>query len=558
MYFARFQGETNLALKDSVYGNFLGGSEQAIKNPGNILTVSFEGGSVDIYSEFAPKVYKFSLLNMTTPAYFLLFAFSIFFYIALRKTQNTLHKNAVYKDIFDSAYSGLVLINPNSGEISLINTRGELTLGYAVWNKAKKDSFFSHIAEGHREKVIRELNSSDCVRYQHVIINCSDGREIWAVIFIKRLSEQAALVCFSDIDSYARDYLSNQKELGIAYFILNSFPSAFFLTDEKGETIKANISAQIMLGLTSEEILGKTCKELFPSPFGEEMLKNDLEILSGTTKYYAGDSAFSVRGQTEKSYRVNKIPHLGTDGRILGVLSIFDDITESALREPTAKAAADAMYNTLAASGASYSFFLNNSAERKRLERFQTIRLAGLGRIFKYLNDRAETICGGIMAEAGKANIPKENLNAILTAARQIIDISFMERLFRFNEAPKVFSPNMMIKAILARTGINAELAEDDVSKLTMLEAYPAEVEEVFTKLMERLAELYGGFNITLSADSLEYKIIFSFKRKRIPETLDKDIIFLYSWLFIKEILKETWETTESSGSYRITIKFAV
>jgi hypothetical protein len=111
-----------------------------------------------------------------------------------------------------------------------------------------------------------------------------------------------------------------------------------------------------------------------------------------------------------------------------------------------------------------------------------------------------------------------------------------------------------MIKAILSRTGINAELTEDDVSKLTMLEAYPTEVEEVFTKLMERLAELCGGFNISLSADSLEYKFIFSFNGKRVSETLDKDIIFLYSWLFIKEILAQTWETEESA----ITITFAL
>jgi PAS domain S-box-containing protein len=560
-YVSRFQGQVVIALKDPVSGNLLGGSSKALDNPRDILTVAFEGGTLDIYSKFAVDPRRFSPLNRKTAAK-LAFSFilSALLYLVIRAIQKTADKNAVYKNVFDDSYSGLVIIKPDSGKILLMNTRGELTLGCVDWSR-EEISFYGYITGKYREGIVNELNSYGCVHYQHIKITDASGKEVWARIFIKLIARQTALVSFSDVDAYASSYIASVKELSIADFILNSLPAAFILTDPQGMVIRSNISAQMMLGLTSEEISETSVNMLFPPPFGERMLEENGDILNAKVNYYAGEYSFAVRGQSEKMYRVNKIPYLDADSRIIGVLSIFDDITEGALKseELSAKLAEfrQAEKAVRTAAGENFSFIRRNAAERKRAERLNVIRTAGMGNMFKYISNLAHNYCKEVSAEINSLSLPEKNRVNILKTVKRIADLSFIERLFRFNEVPKLFSVSAMIKKILENPNISARLYEDETSKQTLVEAYPAELEEVFAKLMERLSALCGEIEISLSATVIEYTARFSFEGDNLSETLDNDIIFLYSWLFIKEILGEVWESDKGSP-YTITVRFAV
>jgi hypothetical protein len=326
--------------------------------------------------------------------------------------------------------------------------------------------------------------------------------------------------------------------------------------------IKSNISAQMMLGLTSEEISETPVNMLFPLPVGERMLEENGDILNAKVNYYAGEYSFAIRGQSEKMFRVNKIPYLDADSRVIGVLSIFDDITEGALKseELSAKLAEfrQAEKAVRTAAGENFSFIRRNAAERKRAERLNMIRAAGMGNMFKYISNLADIYCKEVSAEINSISVPEKNRKSLLKTVKRIADLGFIERLFRFNEVPKLFSVNAMIKKILENPNIAARLYEDETSKQTLVEAYPREFEEVFAKLMERLSELCGEIEVNLSATVIEYTARFSFKGDNLSETLDNDIIFLYSWLFIKEILGEVWESDGKDSTHTITVRFAV
>ncbi|MDR2400662.1 MAG: PAS domain-containing protein, partial [Deferribacteraceae bacterium] len=458
--------------------------------------------------------------------------------------------NGVYKDIFDNAYSGLAVISLKDGSILLANPRGELMLREGEGGKAEGTPFFTRISEVYRERIIDELKNSDCVSYQHVRLAVNNA-EIWVSLFIKRLSSSAALACFSNVDKYANRYLLNLKELEVSSFILNSLPSAFILTDISGTAVKANISAQIMLGLASKEILGRTGDELFPPQLHAAFFKEDAGILSGEIKYYSGEHSFSIRGQAEKVYHINKIPNMDACGEILGVLSVFEDITGwvSGGGELPAKGGIG-----IKREDEVHSFFRRNAAERKRLDRFRSARLNGMGNIFKYLAVFSESRCREIFEAAEK----NSGGRLIQKCARDILNLSYFERMFKFNETPKTFSPNVLIKTSLKRLGVAACLTEDAASKDIILEGYPEELEEIFTRVMEQISEAAGEFEISLTADTLEYTAAFSFKGGDLQEMPDNDIIFLYSSLFIKEILGEIWETESAGGKNLIRVRFAV
>ncbi|MDR2105085.1 MAG: PAS domain-containing protein [Deferribacteraceae bacterium] len=566
-YFTYFQGKAAIAVRDAENGYILGGSPKALNKPRNILTINFEGGSLDIYSKLEEQ--EFTPLKITIISKLLLaLLVSLFLYIALRKLQYLLYSRDVYKLIFNNAYSGLALINPTDGDITYINPRGELLLGLTNWKAGGKNSFFEFIAEEYRESVVKELNSSDCVHSQQVILKISESR-IWVILFIKSISSQAALASFSDVNRYAVEYFANLKEITETSFILNSFPSAFLLTDREGAVLRANISAQIMLGLTSRQILGRGYSALFPPQTAEEMQRQDMDILTGKMKYYTGVSRFNIGGQVEKMYRISKIPNLNINGEIIGVLGIYELVAEK-------EAKYDEMLNKLekvkqagrsesSIDGKNYPFFRRSAIERKKGERFRSLRTSGIGSIYNYLCSYIDMRCKLITSYIQSSNIDSNSSAIVLKALSQIANLYSFERLFSFNEGSKLFSPSKMLSSIIEREKFPAIICEDELSKLVQLTAYVEEIEALFTKLMRRIAELWGEFRLTITADSLDYQILFTFKpnfkqdgQLFSDDVFENDAVFLYSRLFIREILGEMWQTREEKGEFSIILSFAV
>jgi hypothetical protein len=292
------------------------------------------------------------------------------------------------------------------------------------------------------------------------------------------------------------------------------------------------------------------------------MREEDMEIADGSAKYHIGEYTFGIRGQAEKTYRVHKIPNLDENDKVLGVLEVFEDITEGVRKTEELTARLEAIRKkdktVRTAAGENYSFFRRNAAERKRLERFQRTRMNGMAQIFKYIGNIVDIHCGDIKEYMKGAVISAEADNNIQTAIKQIVDIRYLNRLFKFNEVPNAFTPSSLIKLVIKRHAFPVVLDEDDESKAVRLEGYSLEFEEVFTRLMEKISGFGGTFNISLTATSLEYFIIINFSGKNLRETVATDIIFLYAALFIKEILGENWDAAGSDASFTITIRFAV
>ena len=83
-----------------------------------------------------------------------------------------------------------------------------------------------------------------------------------------------------------------------------------------------------LLGLSSEEVIGKNDFDFFPKEQAEHFVKKDREVLRGKQIFDIPEEPIKTRHQGERILHTKKIPWLGKDGQPEYLLGISEDITE--------------------------------------------------------------------------------------------------------------------------------------------------------------------------------------------------------------------------------------
>jgi PAS domain S-box-containing protein len=108
--------------------------------------------------------------------------------------------------------------------------------------------------------------------------------------------------------------------------ILDAVPVIIFQKDKDGKTILTNQAFDNMIGLSKEEIIGKTTAELFPE-HGKDMIKDDQEVMeSGKPKLDIIEHYDSPEGT--RWARTGKAPLKDKKGNVVGLIGYAADITE--------------------------------------------------------------------------------------------------------------------------------------------------------------------------------------------------------------------------------------
>jgi len=140
-----------------------------------------------------------------------------------------------------------------------------------------------------------------------------------------------------ELEKEAIDYKCKKEVLQT---ILNLVPVIIFQKDRDGKTIRTNQAFDTMIGLSKEEIIGKTTDELFPE-HGKDMIKDDQEVMElGKPKLDIIERYDSPEGT--RWARTGKAPIKDKKGNVVGLIGYAADITEQkqleeALRESEEK-----------------------------------------------------------------------------------------------------------------------------------------------------------------------------------------------------------------------------
>ena len=128
--------------------------------------------------------------------------------------------------------------------------------------------------------------------------------------------------------------------------ILNIVPVIIFQKDRDGKTTRTNQAFDTMIGLSKEEIIGKTTDELFPE-HGKDMMKDDQEVMElGKPKLDIIEHYDSPEGT--RWARAGKAPLKDKEGNVVGLIGYAADITEQKQAEEALKQERDKLQDALA------------------------------------------------------------------------------------------------------------------------------------------------------------------------------------------------------------------
>jgi PAS domain S-box-containing protein len=125
-----------------------------------------------------------------------------------------------------------------------------------------------------------------------------------------------------ELEKEAVEHKHSKEELQI---ILDAVPVIIFQKDKDGKTIRTNQAFDTMIGLSKEEIIGKTTEELFPE-HGKDMMKDDQAVMElGEPKLDIIEHYDSPEGT--RWARTGKAPIKDKEGNVVGLIGYAADIT---------------------------------------------------------------------------------------------------------------------------------------------------------------------------------------------------------------------------------------
>jgi PAS domain S-box-containing protein len=130
------------------------------------------------------------------------------------------------------------------------------------------------------------------------------------------------------LESAEQTLWRSEEMLGI---LINTIPSAIYMKDTHGRIILVNEAFEKTSGAPRERIIGDTERSFFPETFARENCRVDGWVLSSGKQF-----RHEITLETDESHRVFesvKSPVRASDGRVVGLLGVMNDVTDSKLMQ---------------------------------------------------------------------------------------------------------------------------------------------------------------------------------------------------------------------------------
>jgi len=240
-----------------------------------------------------------------------------------------------------------------------------------------------------------------------------------------------------ELEKEAVDYKRSKEELQT---ILNVVPVIIFQKDRDGKTIRTNHAFDTMIGLSKEEIIGKTTDELFPE-HGKDMIKDDQEVMElGKPKLDIIEHYDSPEGT--RWARTGKAPLKDKKGNVVGLIGYAADITAQKQAEEALKKAHDELERRVQERTAKLAQankeLQAEIAERKRAEQ----ALKGRGKVLKIKTRNLEEVNTALRVLLKRRDDDKKELEENVFFNVKELIVPYLEKLktSELNERQRAFA----------------------------------------------------------------------------------------------------------------------
>ena len=238
-----------------------------------------------------------------------------------------------YRTLLAAMSEGVVLQEAD-GRIVAINRAAERLLGCAAaavlgdssgfpWLTLREDGDPFPLAQ---QPWMVALRTGKPQSHVVMVIRRADGTQAWVTANAQPLSAAGESTC-SAVMTIFQDITQQRQTEARLQSLFEAVPNPFFYKDRAGRYLGCNTAFERYLGLSRDEIVGRTVYDISPKELADRYFAADQELFDhpGTQAYEA-----SVRW-TDGSMRdvmFNKTTITGADGSVTGLTGIVVDITE--------------------------------------------------------------------------------------------------------------------------------------------------------------------------------------------------------------------------------------
>lgn len=246
---------------------------------------------------------------------------------------NLKESERIFRTIFEYASEGIFLADTKSKKILMGNRQAYKDLGYSP--DEIKGLEIKHI---HPEKDIpyvfdqfEKLIRNEITTSRNIPVKRKDGSIYFAdisALSIPLIGRSLMIGIFRDVtDRKQAEDAMNEKNQFIAS-LLRAVPVAVFYKDKDGKYLGCNDMFTEIMGLTTDQIRGKTVQELWPSELAEKYHKMDLELMRNREHQVYEYKMKAKDGQMHPVIYAKDV-FLDKEGEVAGLVGAFLDISES-------------------------------------------------------------------------------------------------------------------------------------------------------------------------------------------------------------------------------------
>lgn len=238
--------------------------------------------------------------------------------------------NEKFNQIVSSAMNGIVIAN-SYGRVSFTNEVFRQIFGLSARECAELK--IADIFD--KENVALSKVWTSIYNHQRgtvdLVATHKNGTRIWVNVNYSPLISDSGVdndtvLIIKDISHRKQIESELGKQVRLFDAIMNNTQSLIFVKDLDRRYVKVSKLLPAYFGLLStDQIIGKTEKELFPGPHIDEHDKSDDLVLTTRTPLYTEES--TVINNVKKTYLASRFPLLDESGNVAGLCGISLDIT---------------------------------------------------------------------------------------------------------------------------------------------------------------------------------------------------------------------------------------
>jgi len=243
-------------------------------------------------------------------------------------------------ELIDTSPGQALILVDTDGNIRTWNTGAAQLFGYArdeaMGQPLQKFVYIEPSQRYHYDDMLWRVRASDARVELSRFILCDDGRFLPALVTLQAMHDiEGAIVGYGVSVRFdnggteiERDY---RDSLALMNTIVETLQDPLFVKDRQGRYLLINAAFAMHTGKATQDILGRTDRELLPAELHEIAEQTDHRVITTRApqeyEYTRGSNAL------QRTKQVHKIPFYNAVGGVCGVLGIVRDNTQRRRQE---------------------------------------------------------------------------------------------------------------------------------------------------------------------------------------------------------------------------------